>query len=83
MNQTTRNHQTVRISEHMSLTLRNPHSVLAALQTRPQDVIQVKVPPQSSTEAWDRVIQLAREKKNSHLLLTFLCSLESTAHIKK
>ncbi len=76
MNQTTRNHQTVRISEHMSLTLRNPHSVLAALQTRPQDVIQVKVPPQSSTEAWDRVIQLAREKKIP------ISSSPSSAHSK-
>lgn len=47
----------------MPHTLRNPHSVLAALETRPQDVLEVIVPPKGSTEAWERVIQLARAQK--------------------
>jgi 23S rRNA (guanosine2251-2'-O)-methyltransferase len=47
----------------MSLILRNPHSVLAVLETRPRDVIKVCVHPKSSHESWDRVIALAKSKK--------------------
>jgi 23S rRNA (guanosine2251-2'-O)-methyltransferase len=47
----------------MPHTLRNPHSVLAALEMRPQDVIEVNVPPKASTEAWERVVQLARAQR--------------------
>jgi 23S rRNA (guanosine2251-2'-O)-methyltransferase len=46
----------------MALQLRNPHSVLAALETRPQDVLQITAPPDSSHEAWSKVLQLARAK---------------------
>ncbi len=46
----------------MSLVLRNPHSVLAVLQTRPNDVVQLNVPPQASNDAWEKVVQLARSK---------------------
>ena len=28
----------------MNLTLRNPHSVLAAIETRPGDIVEVKAP---------------------------------------
>lgn len=42
-----------------SLSLRNPHSVLAALQTRPRDVAEVQVARQSATEAWKQVADLA------------------------
>lgn len=47
----------------MSLILRNPHSVLATLQTRPQDVIQITLSPKASTEAWERVAKTAREQR--------------------
>jgi 23S rRNA (guanosine2251-2'-O)-methyltransferase len=43
--------------------LRNPHSVLAALETRPNDVMEVIVPPKASTDAWERVAQMARARK--------------------
>src|SRR5689334_11895422 len=46
----------------MPLILRNPHSVLAALESRPNDVLDVTVPSKFSTDAWDRVVRLAREK---------------------
>lgn len=44
----------------MSLILRNPHSVLALLRTRPKDLQRLNVPPQASTDAWEKVIQLAK-----------------------
>ena len=47
----------------MSLILRNPHSVLAVLETRPQDVLKVCVHPKASHESWDRVITQAKAKK--------------------
>ncbi|WP_437186959.1 TrmH family RNA methyltransferase [Planctomicrobium sp. SH668] len=43
-----------------SLKLTNPHSVLAALETRPQDVLEVHASRASSNEGWKRVIQAAR-----------------------
>lgn len=39
----------------MPLYLRNPHSVLAALETRPQDVYEVRIPERGANEAWERV----------------------------
>jgi 23S rRNA (guanosine2251-2'-O)-methyltransferase len=47
----------------MPHTLRNPHSVLAALEMRPQDVMEILVPPKASTEAWEKVIHVARAQR--------------------
>lgn len=44
------------------LTLRNPHSVLAALRTRPKDVQEVRAFSDSNT-AWADVLKLAKENK--------------------
>lgn len=44
----------------MSLTLKNPHSVLATLATRPQDVLEVRLPPHRPSEAWSQVGDQAR-----------------------
>lgn len=38
------------------LTLRNPHSVLAALATRPEDVQEVRLPGGRAQGAWERVV---------------------------
>ena len=54
-----------------SLALRNPHSVLAALQTRPDDVLRVALPPsggqrgatEAAGDAWEQVAKLARQHK--------------------
>lgn len=43
-----------------NLTLRNPHSVLAALKVRPQDVLSIRVPPQTGESAWQQVVAAAR-----------------------
>lgn len=45
-----------------SLKLTNPHSVLAALECRPQDVLEVHASQTSSNDGWRRVIQLARSR---------------------
>lgn len=45
----------------MSLVLKNPHSVLAALKTRPGDVIDVRVPAGKPSPAWAEVITAARD----------------------
>lgn len=44
----------------MSLSLKNPHSVLAALACRPQDVLEVRLPPHRPSEAWSQVADQAR-----------------------
>ena len=43
----------------MSLTLRNPHSVLAVLETRPHDVLDIGLPAGRPSRNWDRVVQMA------------------------
>ena len=43
----------------MSLVLKNPHSVLAALQTRPADVVDVRLPAGRPSPAWAQVVELA------------------------
>ncbi len=43
-----------------AITVRNPHSVLAILETRPKDVIELRVPPKGAP-GWDRVEALARK----------------------
>ena len=45
----------------MSLILKNPHSVLAALKTRPDDVVDIRLPAGKPSPAWNEVIQLAKE----------------------
>lgn len=45
----------------MSLTLRNPHSVLAALAARPLDVLEVQLAPGKPSEAWGEVAEAARQ----------------------
>jgi 23S rRNA (guanosine2251-2'-O)-methyltransferase len=42
------------------LTLRNPHSVLAALAARPDDVEEVRLPDGRAPGAWERVVEEAR-----------------------
>jgi 23S rRNA (guanosine2251-2'-O)-methyltransferase len=42
------------------LTLRNPHSVLAILATRPEDVAEVRLPGGQGAGAWERVAAEAR-----------------------
>lgn len=59
----------------MPLHVRNPHSVLAALETRPREVLEILVPaglaeragkegaaPQLGRDAWLKVLQVARAK---------------------
>lgn len=43
----------------MTLTLRNPHSVLAALATRPHDIFEIRVPPGRPSEAWQDIVNQA------------------------
>ncbi len=46
----------------MALELRNPHSVLAALQTRPRDVLEVKMHGNQPRGAWKDVIATAERQ---------------------
>lgn len=41
------------------LELQNPHSVLAALETRPHDIQVVRLPPRGGGEGWNAVERLA------------------------
>lgn len=43
------------------LRLKNPHSVLAALQTRPRDVSEIVMDARGGGDAWDSVAQLAKK----------------------
>lgn len=45
----------------MTLILKNPHSVLAALKTRPHDVVDLRLPAGKPSPAWTDVIELARQ----------------------
>lgn len=45
----------------MSVIVRNPHSVLAALKNRPKDVLEIRVPP-TPEEAWAQVVALAKKQ---------------------
>lgn len=45
----------------MSVHVRNPHTVLAAIERRPKDVMRVEVSSKMKSELWDKVIGLARE----------------------
>lgn len=50
------------------LTLRNPHSILAALKARPQDVLSVRVSSQAADAAWRNVAELARQNRIAVLM---------------
>ena len=45
----------------MPLVLKNPHSVLAVLETRPNDVLKVTVPPKASNEFWEKIAKQAKD----------------------
>jgi 23S rRNA (guanosine2251-2'-O)-methyltransferase len=45
----------------MPLLLRNPHSVIAALETRPADVLEVRLAPGKPSPKWSDVADLARQ----------------------
>ena len=45
----------------VTLTLRNPHSVLAALASRPQDVLEVRLPAGKPSPSWNEVATAARQ----------------------
>lgn len=45
----------------MSLQLKNPHSILAALEQRPRDVLEVHPPPAGGAPTWEAVRQHAAE----------------------
>ena len=47
----------------VNLTLRNPHSVLAALETRPQQVADICISARTPAGAWEQVARLAREHR--------------------
>ena len=60
-------------------SLRNPHSILAALQRRPADVLEVRVNLKGASDPWLAVASLAREhQKPVHLPLA-----ESTRSFSK
>lgn len=44
----------------MALELKNPHSVLAAIQARPVDVLDIQVATDAPSPAWSEVIDVAR-----------------------
>ena len=44
----------------MSVTLKNPHSILAVLETRPKDILQLNLPAHSSDGIWAQVEQKAK-----------------------
>jgi 23S rRNA (guanosine2251-2'-O)-methyltransferase len=47
----------------MTLSLHNPHSVLAALEMRPHDVLEVRVPPGKPSSGWAEVVEAARARQ--------------------
>ena len=45
----------------MSLVLKNPHSVLAALVKRPGDVVDIRLPAGKPSPTWAEVVELAKQ----------------------
>jgi 23S rRNA (guanosine2251-2'-O)-methyltransferase len=43
------------------LIVKNPHSVWAALQARPQEVLEICVPARAPREGWEKVLKKAQE----------------------
>lgn len=46
--------------KRMAIELRNPHSVLAAIQIRPRDVFDIHVATDAPSPAWSEVLDIAR-----------------------
>ncbi len=47
----------------MALSLRNPHSILAAFRTRPEAVADVRLPAGRPSEAWREIEEMARRHR--------------------
>jgi len=47
----------------VSLELRNPHSVLAALEHRPQDVLEIRLTASAPSSGWAEVTEAARARQ--------------------
>ncbi len=47
----------------MALSLRNPHSILAAFRARPEAVIEVRLPAGRPSDAWREVEEMARQHR--------------------
>ena len=47
----------------MSLELKNPHSVLASIETRPEDVFEIRVGTESPSPAWAEVLAAAQASR--------------------
>lgn len=47
----------------MSLHLRNPHSVLAALEARPQDVLEIRLGPGAPSAGWAEAVEAAHRHR--------------------
>ena len=45
------------------LELKNPHSVLAAIQSRPHDVTEIRLATDSPSGAWEEVVELAERHR--------------------
>lgn len=46
----------------MSLMLRNPHSVAAVFERRPDDVLEVRIAPGKPSDAWRPIVETARQR---------------------
>jgi len=46
-----------------SIILKNPHSILAALRSRPQDILNIALPSKDAGEAWEEIADLAQQRK--------------------
>jgi 23S rRNA (guanosine2251-2'-O)-methyltransferase len=47
----------------LALSLRNPHSILAAFRARPQAVVEVRLPAGRSSDAWREIEEMARQHR--------------------
>ena len=45
------------------IRVRNPHSVLAVLENRPEDCVEISLPGKDSSPAWAKVREAARSRK--------------------
>ena len=45
------------------LFIRNPHSIIAALNSRPKDVLEVTLPREKTDGVWDKIENLANKNK--------------------
>ncbi len=49
----------------MTVSLRNPHSVLATLETRPDDVLEIRLSGGKPHGAWQEVVEIAERRRIS------------------